>query len=270
VPLWTPQFTDLPVTGGAQPKRYVDQTSWSALLDNFANWKDNVNAGGKNLSNLGLVTFGAGKYVNNTLPVGTENVDGIITVGGAGLLTGDSWSWDTVFGYNFGVRNPGGSDQLYTLRTHGSIGYGGIRLGAGTGFINFYLEAGATTAGATVTPTPRAILSTDGFNIEGWRLKLNTTAGGSNWTQLQLLGGAAEDSRAWRVVSDANGLFGVESATDNMTTTARHFTINRNGRIKVTTPPAYANNAAAIAGGLVAGEVYIPTSGDPRTLCIVV
>lgn len=32
--------------------------------------------------------------------------------------------------------------------------------------------------------------------------------------------------------------------------------------------PVYANNAAAIAGGLVAGEFY-RTGGDPDTVCVV-
>lgn len=32
--------------------------------------------------------------------------------------------------------------------------------------------------------------------------------------------------------------------------------------------PVYANNAAAIAGGLVAGEFY-RTNGDPDTVCVV-
>lgn len=34
------------------------------------------------------------------------------------------------------------------------------------------------------------------------------------------------------------------------------------------TLPAYANNAAAIAGGLVAGNLY-RTGGDPDTVCVV-
>jgi len=32
----------------------------------------------------------------------------------------------------------------------------------------------------------------------------------------------------------------------------------------------YANNAAALAGGLVAGDLYISPSGDPRLLAIVI
>lgn len=41
------------------------------------------------------------------------------------------------------------------------------------------------------------------------------------------------------------------------------------GTIKFTlTLPAYADNAAALAGGLVAGNLY-RTGGDPDTVCIV-
>lgn len=38
--------------------------------------------------------------------------------------------------------------------------------------------------------------------------------------------------------------------------------------IKVVGLPVYANNAAAAAGGLVAGEFY-RTNGDPDTVCVV-
>jgi len=45
-----PYFSSLPVDGGG--KRYVDGTSWDAVIDNFVNWKDNVNGGGFTLSNV--------------------------------------------------------------------------------------------------------------------------------------------------------------------------------------------------------------------------
>ena len=34
-------------------------------------------------------------------------------------------------------------------------------------------------------------------------------------------------------------------------------------------PPAYANNAAALVGGLLAGDIYVVTASDPRQLAIV-
>ena len=49
---WGPYFSSLPVDGGG--KRYVDSTSWDAVVDNFVNWKDNVNGGGYTLSNVAI------------------------------------------------------------------------------------------------------------------------------------------------------------------------------------------------------------------------
>jgi hypothetical protein len=38
--------------------------------------------------------------------------------------------------------------------------------------------------------------------------------------------------------------------------------------LQLTSLPAYANNAAAIAGGLAAGDLY-RTNADPDTICVV-
>lgn len=40
------------------------------------------------------------------------------------------------------------------------------------------------------------------------------------------------------------------------------------GTVTITTLPVYANNAAAIAGGLVAGNLY-RTGGNPDPVCVV-
>lgn len=40
-------------------------------------------------------------------------------------------------------------------------------------------------------------------------------------------------------------------------------------KLKVAGLPSYANNAAALAGGLVAGEAYLVAGSDPRALAIV-
>jgi hypothetical protein len=49
---WGPYFASLPVDGGG--KRFVDGTSWDAVIDNFVTWKGNVNGGGSVLSNVVL------------------------------------------------------------------------------------------------------------------------------------------------------------------------------------------------------------------------
>ena len=42
----------------------------------------------------------------------------------------------------------------------------------------------------------------------------------------------------------------------------------RNCLLMIVNLPAYANNAAALAGGLVAGDFY-RTGGDPDVVCVV-
>lgn len=37
-------------------KRFVNPDNWNAVIDNFVNWKGNVNGGGFNLSNVGVLT----------------------------------------------------------------------------------------------------------------------------------------------------------------------------------------------------------------------
>jgi hypothetical protein len=48
---WGPYWNQLPQAGG---KAYVDQATWNAVIDNFVNWKGDVNGGGFKLSNVVL------------------------------------------------------------------------------------------------------------------------------------------------------------------------------------------------------------------------
>jgi hypothetical protein len=47
------------------------------------------------------------------------------------------------------------------------------------------------------------------------------------------------------------------------------FWIRSNGIVSIANVPAYANNAAAITGGLVAGDLYCVTSSNPRQVAVV-
>lgn len=45
-------------------KHYVSPAALNQIMDNFVNWKFNVNAGNNDLSGLGVLTFGASGYVS--------------------------------------------------------------------------------------------------------------------------------------------------------------------------------------------------------------
>lgn len=130
------------------------------------------------------------------------------------------------------------------------------------------------TALGGLTPVSNPLIYT------GWGFQIRATAGSGEFGQLQILGGAAADSRAWRIASDSSGLLKIESASDNMVTTATRITIDRNGRVGIakTNPncnfavsglPSFTNNAAATAASLTAGDFYIETGSDPRKVCVV-
>lgn len=89
------------------------------------------------------------------------------------------------------------------------------------------------------------------------QLESNATTG-----VMQIVGPAAGTTRI-ATIPDAN-------FTMARTDAAQTFTGNQtfSGGILVAGVPAYADNAAAIAGGLAAGNIY-RTNGDPDILCIV-
>lgn len=76
-----PFYAALPSDGGAPPKRYVDSTSWDAVIDNFINWKGNVNGGGFTLSN---VIF-SGNLTATTIAISTSTLMSTTTQVGIGI-----------------------------------------------------------------------------------------------------------------------------------------------------------------------------------------
>ena len=72
-----PLYTDLPLAAATATRpatRYVDETSWNALIASFSLWGDNVNANGKNLSNVAVFTV-------TTSTVNNINVDSAVYLG---------------------------------------------------------------------------------------------------------------------------------------------------------------------------------------------
>lgn len=59
-----PYWDELPRAGG---KAYVDQAAWNQVIDNFPNWKGDVNGGGHKLSNV--ILDGAGSFESYLSPL---------------------------------------------------------------------------------------------------------------------------------------------------------------------------------------------------------
>jgi hypothetical protein len=159
----------------------LDATAWNEVVAALSAWGGDVNAGAHNLSNVAVLSFGAGGYVGTSLGVNGlpaklnsassphtviarvvgalvlgnsgqgVNDDGFIQLGNGNFVSANSWNWIGAIGQNFAIKGTDNADTFYTPITHGSIGYRGMYF-AGTNIV-FTNAAGASTAGATVSPT---------------------------------------------------------------------------------------------------------------------
>jgi hypothetical protein len=169
---WGPYFASLVVDGGG--KRYVDQTSWDAVIDNFPNWKDNVNGAGHTLSNIIVsannitsafaVSINAGLSLNTGFSVTGGGQSGILFVSAlGGIVIGSTSAHPLIFYVN--------NAQVGRLDLDGNLCLGTSSVGSSaakiiamangtapttspTGVGQLYVEAGALKfrgAGGTVT-----------------------------------------------------------------------------------------------------------------------
>jgi hypothetical protein len=97
---------------------------------------------------------------------------------------------------------------------------------------------------------------------ENLGIKISSILGAAEGVSIDIMGVLVSNGRAafgeTKVYSLGGGSFGVQWQGGYDPTFA----------IDLTLVPVYANNAAAVAGGLETGQVY-RTNGDPDTLCIV-
>jgi len=93
------------------------------------------------------------------------NNDGLIQLAVYGFASCQNWNGYPTFGVNIAVKSEGSTDTLYTPLTHANIGYSGIQFRNGNGFYVYSAWNTATTAGATITPTPVLNLTNGTFGI---------------------------------------------------------------------------------------------------------
>ena len=171
-----------------------------------------------------------------------------------------------------------------TVTTTGTLASGQVALGSGatsiTGDAGLTYDASTdtlTVAGACVVPTlsPAAdVLSQRrGTNAQKFRIyKTDDGAGNAEWLTIDGSGGGTWGATYFEIRPGASG-----------TGTARNVTIGSTGNIIVQADaslyliaaritglslPTYANNAAAVTGGLTAGTMY-KTGGDPDVIAVV-
>lgn len=170
----SPQFANLKLTGGGGIYPSADSTT--ALYINKA---DNATHIVTINSTSGFVGINCTPQIYGTHPgtataqiygnlqvgggVGTGvNDNGLIALSAWNFLSGDNFYGQGMFGMNLAVKHVGASDVVYTPKTHGSLGYKGLYFDNATNLIKFYNTTGATTAGATVTPTTLMSLNASG------------------------------------------------------------------------------------------------------------
>ncbi len=106
-----------------------------------------------------------------------------------------------------------------------------------------------------------AATGNDAFSIMGGKTTIGNGSGISGNSSLNVYGNAGIGLTYYNSAAPANGLI-VEGNVGIGTTTPT-------SKLQVVGLPVYANNAAALAGGLTAGALYTTGVGDPRPVYIV-
>jgi hypothetical protein len=179
----------------------------------------------------------------------------ITAVGSNALAANTSGANNTALGYH-------ALQTVTTSNYNTAVGAGALAAATGTGNT-------AVGNGASITN------STGQYNVSlGHEALRNNATGqlniaiGSNAGQYETGSGAFYVNNQDRTNTAGDKtlslLYGVMAAA------AANQKLTVNGLFKLgVIPPAYANNAAALVGGLLAGDIYVVTASDPRQLAIV-
>ena len=214
---WGPYFSSLPVDGGG--KRYVDSTSWDAVVDNFVNWKDNVNGAGYTLSNVAISASSAFAPVvlggtGTTSTLSLRSTSGVGATGSAIIFqTGNNGGTEAariINSGNVGVGATAPAQKLEVLgitslpATSGTTQNGLVRIAStATNAIDFGL-ADASPFGAWIQTSNVAALGATyplllnpnggpvgiGMSNPTWQLQLSTDSA------------AKPSTNTWTIVSD--------------------------------------------------------------------
>jgi hypothetical protein len=223
----------------------VSHTEWNSALAAMADWLGNVNAGGYSLSNVGAFNGATATLT--------------------GLLTGTKFQFTSSLGV---VSSETDAGWCY-LRSGGGVG--DAKLLVGVGSTGSYMQSMAT---GTAWDTKPLVLQPNGGKVgigsAVGSYRLNIVSAGSDHLSLTDVpgNGYAIYRHAPTGTLIFNGFqqgFSAFRFWVNITGAVEEvFTIQTNGRIYVKYCPTYANDVAAGAAGLAAGELWKTSDGIIR------
>lgn len=221
-----------------------------AFLNNLANdvraWGGNVNGGGYNLSNVGALTVAS---ISGMLLVSGQTSNEVLRIQGRTDATNHR-CFATLY-----TTNPGFWWELSNESATGDGSTNGFALNerSGAAAVNrFYISMGGNVGIGTKSPgVPLEVAGA-----------IRSYSGGRDFRMVADQGGAA----AFGTYTNDTIIFVANSAEAMRITPAGNLAINKPGgtasKLAVVGLATYANNAAAVSGGLTAGDFYRTSTGQ--------
>jgi hypothetical protein len=252
---------------------------------------------------LRIITFGTAKMVVTTtgdvgigIATPTEKLDVLGNVhASGGFIAGSSTTYgDGVISLSSGtdlsiskdsstpvtlrVENTANyptSDAVLSLESFGTVG---IEIRAQRaprksiidipgGGIRSLVPSGGSVGIGTTNPGPFSLLTVQGDSDTMMELESTNPTKERKWG-FQVLTSGSEETRRFRIVDLTDGFNSGERLTIMNNGNVGIGTASPTSPLQVVGLPVYANNAAAIAGGLTPGAFY-RTGGDPDPVCVV-
>lgn len=235
-----PYFAALPVDAGG--KRYVSEAAWDAVIDNFVNWKGNVNGGGYTLSNTVLAPASITGSPAATLGAVSATA---LSVGGTAIGTliqnaVQTWAANV----NANNRTLTGLTSLATNNGIELLPLGNVRLGV----FNAMVSAGTFAINVEYTDQWRYIHNNA---CGGWLGQNYDNSGFAIWIAPKNTGGAgAPAPLVPRYFFDANGLLRLENAYDggHVLLGSHHLWVDGSGRLRIKSSAPTSDTDGTIVG----------------------
>ena len=216
-----PYYSSLPVDGGG--KRYVDQTSFDAVIDNFVNWKGNVNGGGYVLSNVVITTTGAGEF--SSIRAGVSSSTHLLHIKGGypSLMIEDS-----------GAAANAKKWRVYSHSANQAFVIGAFNdaEGAAANAVEIYRSTGTYTIDRVDVLAVINVISGQDANKGILRIKANS----GNASGLGLFTSGSSTMRNWQISTNyaaAGGLSFLNGATSTSDPTLFQFEMSPDGNFGV-------------------------------------
>ena len=210
-------------------------------------------------------------YLKGNVGIGTSSPDTLLDVEDNAVTIATIQTTATSAEYaGLNVKSPVGTWGLYTGTTSHSLIAGDFGIfDADAGVYRFVIKDDGRVGIGTTSPDSK--LEVEDATSATIRSK---TTGANSIPILELL----NDAQDWLL--RINGGDGDKFQIRDVTSNAQRLTIDTSGNVGIgtTSPtsklqvvglPNYANNAAAIVGGLTAGAFYYETGTDPARVCVV-